>query len=413
MNEYFEKVTPVLLGGDMNAYTMAASFAEAGGFISVCFARDKLAMCSLSSFIELHVVPELDDVNVAVPELIRFAEMRKGEKLFLIPCADWYVEMLEYARDTLDGYYYFHIPSFEIWRTTSDKATFTAIMDKYGIPHPKTEIFDSELKSLEERGCKMKPPFVLKPSDSTEYWRNKFDGMRKVYFPDSLDEARRICKKIYASGYTGKLLLQEYVGNKRNGTRADASVLTVFMNSRGVAVRAVLGDILLEELGRTSRGNYSAIVTRELDSISHRLIAMLEGIGYTGIANFDILRDNDKSLCLELNPRQGRSFDYMRASGVNLANLLLAELFSENTTKDFRYPSGVWRSVSRKTVIKHSDNRGLLKRALYLEKRGRCKTPYDFVGDKNIKRRLYVMAHLFRERRRYKLFSKTITANEL
>ncbi len=413
MNKYIEKVTPVLLGGDMNAYTMAASFAEAGGFVSACFARDKLAMCSLSSFIELHVVPELDDVNVAVPELVRFAENHRGERLFLIPCADWYVEMLEYARDALENYYYFHIPSFEIWRISSDKATFTAIMDKYGIPYPKTEIFDSELKNLEERGCKMMPPFVLKPSDSTEYWRNKFDGMKKVYFPDSLDEVRRTSKKIYESGYSGKLVLQEFVGNKNNGRQADASVLTVFMNSAGKAVRAVLGDVLLEELGRTSRGNYSAIVTRELDALSHKLICMLEGIGYTGVANFDILRDGEKSLCLELNPRQGRSFDYMRASGVNLANLLLSELFSENTVKDFRYSSGVWRSVSRKTVIKHSDNRGLLKRALYLEKRGRCKTPYDFVGDKNIKQRLYVMAHLFRERRRYKLFSKTITANEL
>ena len=347
MNKIYEKVTPVLLGGDLNAYTMAASFAEAEGLISVCFARDNLAVCNLSSFVELHVVPNLDDVNVAVPELVRFAEGRREEKLFLIPCADWYVEMLEYARDKLEDYYFFHIPGFEVWRATSDKASFISILDKYGIEHPKTEILDFELKELEHRGGKLKPPFVLKPADSTEYWRNPFDGMQKVYFPDSLGEVREVAKRIFLSGYSGKLLLQEYVKGGGGRICADASVLTVFMSSDGKAIKAVLGDVLLEELGKTSRGNYSVIVTRELDALSVKLIEMLEEIGYTGIANFDILREGDKSYCLELNPRQGRSFDYLRASGVNLAKLLLSELRDETGLSDFEYPSTVPRQYHR------------------------------------------------------------------
>ncbi len=412
MNKYYEKVTPVLLGGDLNAYTMAASFAEAEGLISVCFARDSLAVCNLSSFIELHVVSNLDDVNVAVPELVRFAEERRGEKLFLIPCADWYVEMLEYARDKLEDYYFFNIPSFEVWRTTSDKASFISILDKYGIDHPKTEIFDFELEDLEYRGGKLKPPFVLKPADSTEYWRNHFDGMEKVYFPDSLGEVREVAKRIFSSGYSGKLLLQEYVKGACGRKCADASVLTVFMSRKGKAIKAVLGDVLLEELGKTSRGNYSVIVTRELDAISGKLIEMLEGIGYTGIANFDILREVDKSYCLELNPRQGRSFDYMRASGVNLAKLLLSELRGESELPDFKYPAGVWRTVSRKTMIKYSTDRGLLNRALLLEKRGRLRTPYDFLEEKKISRKIYVLTHLLREGRRYKAIMKSGAVKE-
>ena len=97
MDKYFEKVTPVLLGGDLNAYSLAASFADAEGLISVCFARDKLAMCDLSSFTQLHAIEELDDVNVAVPALLSFAEKRKSERLLLVPCADWYVELVEYS----------------------------------------------------------------------------------------------------------------------------------------------------------------------------------------------------------------------------------------------------------------------------------------------------------------------------
>ena len=408
MNKNFEKVTPVLLGGDLNAYSMAVSFAEAEGLVSACFARDRLAVCDLSSFTELEVIPGLDDVNVAVPRLLKFAEKRKSERLLLVPCADWYVEMLEYAQDALKGSFYFHIPDFEIWRTTSDKASFTNIMDKYGIEHPKTVIFDSDLENICRRCSDMKPPFALKPADSSEYWRNRFDGMKKVYFPDSLDEARSIAEKIYASGYSGKILIQEYIGKKTERGSAEACVLTVFCDGNARVVRAVLGRVLLEELGVTARGNYSAIVTEELDPISHKIIAMLEGIGYTGIANFDILREDGKSYCLELNPRQGRSFDYLRASGVCLAQLLLSQMRGERIERELRYPVGFWRSVSRRTVVKHAEDKELLKSALLLEKRGRLKTPHELRSDGGIARRLYVAAHLFREGRRYKALSKIL-----
>lgn len=405
MKNKHEKITPVLLGGDLNAYSMAMSFAESLGVVSEVFARQKLAITDLSSYINIHTVRGLNDIEAAVPELLRFAKTRAGESLLLVPCADWYVEMLEYARDALTGHFYFHIPNFEIWRAVSDKASFTKLMDRYGVPHPKTEIFDIDFTDFQKRGMKMKPPFVLKPSDSSEYWRNPFPDMRKVYFPQSLSEAKRIGERIYAAGYSGKIILQEYIGSEEENKKASASTLTVYMNRKGKAVRAVLGDILLEELGPTARGNYSAIVTRPLDSLSHTLIAMLEDIRYTGIANFDILSQDGKSYCLELNPRQGRSFDYMRCAGVNLAELLVSDMRGEAIEPKFEYPEGVWRAVSRRTVQKHSSERSLLKKAIQLEKNGSFVSAYDLRKDKNIQRRFYVFLHMKREEKRYRKYT--------
>ena len=397
-----DKFIPVLLGGDLNAYSMAMAFAASFGSVSEVFARERLAVTDLSSYINLHTVKELDDCNYAVPALIDFANQRKDERLLLIPCADWYVEMLEYARDALAEHFYFNIPDFEVWRAVSDKSSFTALMNKYGIPHPKTEIFDEKFTDFQNRGMKMQPPFVLKPSDSSEYWRNKFDGMKKVYFTDSLDEALKIGKMIYASGYTGKLLLQEYIAAQREGSASDASTLTVYMNGRSKAVRAVLGDILLEERGATSRGNYSAIVTRALDGISYSLIDMLQDIGYTGIANFDILRSRGQSYCLELNPRQGRSCDYVRCAGINLAQLLVSDMNAETVKPKFDYKDGVWRCVSKRTVVKNAADKSLLKKALMLEKLHRGISVYDMKIDRSFERMIYVGAHLYREGRRYK-----------
>ena len=400
-----ENIVPVLLGGDLNAYSMAMSFARECGAVSEVFARDKLAMTELSSFINLHVVKNLDDCNVAVPVLTDFAKANKEKRLILIPCADWYVEMLEYARDILSEYFYFHIPSFEIWKTVSNKASFTALLDKYSISHPKTEIFDEKFTDFQKRGAKMRPPFVLKPADSSEYWRNAFSGMKKVYFPASLGEALQIGKRIYSSGYSDKLILQEYVG-EAGGKSAESSVLTVYSNKDGKAVRAVLGDVLLEELGPTARGNYSAIVTRPLDDMAYKLIDLLDGIGYNGVANFDILRSDGKSYCLELNARQGRSFDYIRCAGVSLSKLLLSDMRAEKTEESFSYDEGVWRSVGKRTLIRYAGNKGLLKKALSLEKNGFFATPYDFSCEKKISRKFYVMAHLYREKKRYAKFER-------
>ena len=405
MTNKYGKITPVLLGGDLNAYSMAMSFADEIGVVSEVFARERLAVTNLSSYINFHTVRDLNDCNVAVPELLSFARLRHGEGLLLVPCADWYVEMLEYARDALTEHFYFNVPSFEVWRTVSDKASFTHLMDKYAIPHPKTEIFDERFSDFQKRGIKMTPPFVLKPSDSSEYWRNPFPDMKKVYFPTSLGEAKKIGEKIYASGYSGKLILQEQIG--RASRRASASTLTVYMNRRAKAVRAVLGDVILEDKGPTARGNYSAIVTRELNGLSYALIEMLEKIKYTGIANFDILSCGEKDYCLELNPRQGRSFDYLRCAGVNLAGLLLADMRGESQEADFKYRDGVWRCVSKRTLQRHSEDKDLLKRAIALEKEGAGFYAYDARWDKGLRRRAYVILHARREEKRCKRNSMT------
>ena len=74
MTDKYEKITPVLLGGDLNAYSMAMSFADARGEVSEVFARERRAVADLSSYINFHTVKDLNDCNVAVPELLFFLQ---------------------------------------------------------------------------------------------------------------------------------------------------------------------------------------------------------------------------------------------------------------------------------------------------------------------------------------------------
>ena len=395
-----EKLTPVLLGGDLNAYSMAMAFADAFGVQSYVIARDKLLISS-SKYVKQRVVKGLDDVDTAVKYLKSFAKRHKGERLLLVPCADWYMEMLEYARDSLCGHFYFHVPSFECWRAVSDKASFTHLMDKYSVPHPKTHIVSVLAEDVERQCFGMKPPFVIKPADSSLYWKTPFENMKKVYFAYTLPEAKRICRRIFESGYSGKVLIQEFVGRSLNAG-AESSVFTTYSDSTGKVVRAVLGDVLLEERGDTSTGNYSAIVTRAPDEICYKLIALLESIKYTGIANFDIIRDKEKSYCLELNPRQGRSCDYLRCANLNLAQMLVGEMDGVIRDTRYVYPEGVWSAVPWKTVKAYCVNRSLYKKAEALRRRGRFVSAYKHNSPESLKRRIYSRIHMERLAEKYK-----------
>jgi D-aspartate ligase len=386
------KIIPVLLGADLNAYSMARAFFEAEGVRCHLFARERLAISALSRFSEMHVVPGLDDPDVAVPALMEFGRARADADLLLVPCADWYAEMLEYSRDKLRGHFYFNIPDFEVWRAVSEKASFLSLLAKLNISAPISAVVRSG--SFEAALSRVPAPYVVKPADSTEYWRFRFEGMKKVFFPKTRAEALEAIRKIESSGYRGRILIQERIGASE---KPKSSVLTTYSTSDGRVVRAVLGRILLLEKGDTSFGNYAAIVTEKLDETSRELIALLDKIKYTGIANFDIISYQEKSYCLELNARQGRSSDYVRAAGVNLAELLLADMRGEKIEECFDYREIFWRSAPRSAVINHADDEKLLEKAMSLSRLGLEFTPFSSKEDAFLLRRAYLFLHSLKQ----------------
>lgn len=393
-----EKITPVILGADMNAYSMAAALAEAEGLSSYCLARYKTGISSYIGFIKMEVVPDLTTAKTATAALFDFADKHIGERLLLIPAADWYVEVMEKCRGELAKKYHFLIPPYELWERLKNKKSFGELVGKYAIPYPKTAILENG-KTEKNAYSQFEYPAVLKPADSTEYWRHPFVGMRKVYFPKSADEAISTAEKIFDSGYEGSLILQERIG----GDAPKMSVLTAFFTREAKCVRAVLADVLIEENAPTAKGNYSALITRELDSLSRSLIEMLEREGYTGIANFDIIGDGKNWYVLECNTRQGRSSDYTRAAGVNLGALLLADGRGEAIKESFAYKEVYWHAVPHDCVMKYATDKDLLARANLIFARGEDDGPYKprealRIG---LMRRLYLYIHNHRERRRY------------
>ena len=333
-----EPLLPILLGQDLNAYGVAVSMHETFGLRPVALGRYRCGICATSSVVSCEVEPALHNDEAALDALFRIADRYRERELLLVPCNDPYLAFMEANRETLAERYRFVIPTREQYRAIRDKHSFYALLDRYEIPYPKTELFEPDMTPT------LPAPWVLKASDSVTYYAHPFDGMKKVYFPKSLTEARQIARTIRSSGYRGGLLLQEYIKRDR------AFVLTV-MAEKGHGVRAAsLAEVVLEERAPGARGNYCALLVRPLNDFAKRLVGLCNAIDYHGVANFDILEREGKPYCLEMNPRQGRSSDYLRGAGHSLGAFLQAAARGETYPERMRSTPIYWHAVPHRTV---------------------------------------------------------------
>ena len=382
----------VLLGGDLNAYAVAISFHETFGVRSTVFCRYPCGITSTSSIVCVRVIPSLLEDSVGTEALIGFAK-KESEMPYLIPCGDWYVSFLDRNRDTIGAYYKFLIPPSDILATVTEKASFYALLSREGLPYPKTVVLTKEALTLTRLLAVGDYPAVLKPSNSTAYYAHPFEGMRKVYFPRCPKDALSIAERIYESGYNGALILQRRIGK---GGTAIARTLTLCLDKESRVRRGVLGEILIEETAAGARGNYAAILSRPPDALTCRIISLLEKMKYVGLANVDILSDQDASYILELNPRQGRSADYLRAAGVSLARFLIDAIEGRPMVTDLSSRASVWHAVPMATVM-HLVGKAHKKTVARLAREGRATSVFSYKEDqKNIKRRIYVAIHAIR-----------------
>lgn len=393
------EITPLLLGLDLGAYSMAIAFHEACGAVSHAIGRERLGATAYSKIVVPHIVSDLLDAERAVSAISDFAK-NKGEVL-LVPCEDWYVSLAARIKDRLPGNVKMHIPDKSLLGIVSDKSKFYDLLDGFGIDYPKTAVFYSPDELTDTAFCGFDYPAVVKPADSSEYWRHPFEGMKKVYFPNSRSDAEKIVREIFASGYHGAVILQKKISSRDE----HVGVYTVVTDKSGRVISGVFGDVMLGEPTPSGAGNHVAIITRKKPQICKKLDRFLERIGYTGIANFDLIFDGERWYALELNPRQGRSSDYTRAAGVNLASALISLLSGEvgcNTEAKEIF----WRAIPKRTLYNHCPHVHMLAEAQLLSSLGRESYLYSYPADtvRNPIRWAYSVCHAFRHNRRFERY---------
>ena len=401
-------ITPVLLGADLNCYNVARAFHMQYGVKSYAFGRYAVSATKYSKIINFRSIPDIDNDAVMLDTLHRFADAHLGDKLVLFGCTDDYAAMIIRNREELSDYI-IPYPSEDILNTVSKKAEFYETCDKFGIPYPATVVLTEKTAAadLTEDKLGFSYPIIIKPSSSVDYWKHPFDGMKKVYVAKSPEDGEHIIDEIYSAGYPEKIILQEFI----DGGDSQMRVFTSFSDKNGKVRAMCLGHTMLEEHTPKGLGNHAAIVTEPVSTmpVLEKIKDMLEEMGYTGFANFDIkLRagTDDDFRVFEINLRQGRSNFYLTSAGLNVARLA-AEVFESEGDDCERVEKQVfWHHIPKKVAYTYTEDPELVNRAKALSKKG---LEYSSVWYKpdlmfNPMRFICVAEQLRRQNKKFKIY---------
>ena len=393
---------PVLLGSDINVYGMARSFHEAYGIRSVAVGKGILPACMNSHIVEVQTVePRLEEDEVFVSTLKKFAEHYSGMRLLLVPCGDNYIKMLVRNQEKLRGIYEFECIDEALLMRLSIKESFYQVCEEHGFSFPKTTTCSYEnYKTIE---LPFDFPVIIKPSNSVAYWNCKFPHKKKVFVAKSREEFDAILDAIYGSSYKDHLILQEYIP----GDDSKMRVMNCYCGKDKKVKLIALGNAVLEEHSPEGIGSYAAIINGYDEKLNEQMKNFLESIGYVGFANFDMkydARDGQYKL-FEMNPRQGRSSFFVTASGYNLAKWLVEDVVEHKeqglTIADARH---LWMIAPAGILKKYLKDEALLAEARELMRQGKVSHQLFCKEDAGLKRRVWYIKNQLNNYRKYKRY---------
>lgn len=397
-----EKIYPVLIGADLNCYSVARAFHEKYGVVSYAFGKVPIGHTMNSRIVRFFKVEDIDDETVMMRVLADFAASHNDGKRFLFGCTDEYAEAIIRHRDELSADYFCNCCGLELAEKLLFKESFYGMCDRFSIDHPKTVVVKCGGSLPDDLPFEF--PVIVKPSSSILYWRHPFDGMKKVYKAESREEAAEIIGKIFGSGYPDSIILQDFIpgGDDR------MYVLTSYSGTDGKVKRMCLGHVLLEEHSPKARGNHAAIITEFKEELLETAKGFLESVGYRGFSNFDIKFDerDGKFKFFEINLRQGRSNYYVTSSGQNIAEAVVLDSEGKLSGCEMQRNAFFWHTVPRGVIYKYTADKSAVKTAKALSKKGRRASSLYYGYDlcMNPKRAFFVNVHNFRYFKKYRLY---------
>lgn len=383
-----EKFIPVLMGNDINVYSMARAFHQEYGLKSFVFCKSISGPCNNSSILELKADPKMDTTEVFLSNINAFAKKHSNLKIVLIGCGDSYVEVISKNLNNLEKNIIAPYMEFEKIEPLTDKKTFYEVCAANGIDFPATFTYEKDTPRDSELG--FGAPYIIKPSDSVEYWRYPFEGQNKVFLVDTKEELVSTVNKIFNAGYSKGIIIQEFIP----GDDTNMRVLTSYSDKNGKVKLMALGHVLLEEHTPKGIGNHAVILNEYNKELYEKYKNLLENLNYIGFSNFDIKYDerDGKYKAFEINPRQGRSNFYVTNSGYNLAKMIVDEYINNKDSNETIMVSNekLWMMVPKKVAFKYIKPQKYKTAMKKLILEGNYVNPLFYSEDKVLKRNLSI-----------------------
>lgn len=404
--EFIERdFIPVLLGGDINVYSVARAFYEQYQVKSVCYGKYATGPAFRSKLVDYTNDPAIDTDEGFERHVNGFARSHPDKTIVLVGCGDSYAALCARHKDAgaLEKNIVTPYGPYALMEQAQKKEYFYELCERHGVPYPHTFTFTAKMLPADASapiqaldGIGIPFPMILKPSDGIMYWEHPFATQKKAYTIADRAELERVIRDIYGAGYTDDLVLQDRIPGNDEYMR----VLTSYSDHTGKVRMMCLGHVLLEEHGPHAVGNHAAIITEPNPELMEGVRTLLEDLGFVGFSNFDVKYDErDGSFkFFDFNTRQGRSNYYVTASGFNVAKYIVEDyvehrVFPEEpeiATEEF-----LWRVVPMGVIDRYVKDPELRRRAHELEREGRWVNPLFKKGDFTLNRWLRMEKLMF------------------
>ena len=312
---------PLLFAGDINVYSVSRAFHEEYGIKPYVYGKYMSWPCAGSKIMNYTANPKADDSEAFLGLASDFANKFQDKKIILIGCGDSYVQLISENLGRLPQNVIAPYIEIDMMNELIHKEKFYEICEKAGVDYPHTFVHKKDMGM--EFELPFDAPFIIKPSNGIEYWRNPFPGQKKVYKVDTRDELNGVIKSIYDAGYDDSIIIQDFIPGDDSYMR----VITNYSDKHGKVRMMCLGHVLLEEHTPHGIGNHAVIITEHNAELESKIKTLLEGLNYIGFSNFDIKYDkrDGKYKVFEINTRQGRSNYYVTNAGENVARYIVED----------------------------------------------------------------------------------------
>ncbi len=373
----------VLLGSDINTYSMARAFHEEYKIKTKVIGKYYTGPSFQSKIVDFEAHPDIDNKEVFIKVLNEYALLNKDKKLILLGCGDNYVRNIIENRDSLRDNYIIPYIDANLMEKLIKKECFYEMCKKYGLDFPKTFIYERNMGH--DFKLDFSYPIILKPSNSVDYFAHEFPTQFKVYKIDTEEELLKVIDEIYEAGYSDTLILQDFIPGDDTYMR----VMTCYSDKTGKVKLMSLGHTMLEEHTPHGIGNHAVVINEYNEELAMKIKKFLEAIHYVGFSNFDIkydIRDNTYRV-FEINLRQGRSNYYVTGAGYNLAKYITEDyIYNKDMGFTIANNEHLWTMIPIKIAYTYVKDNSYVDKMKKLVKENKITNPLYYKGDNNLKR---------------------------
>lgn len=392
---------PVILGGDIGAYSLGLEMFEAYGCKSIAVASSPADVIAKSNLFTVENVRAHIEDDELLAVLHGLAAANPGKTLVALANTDAKAVFLSRYRDQLEPHYLVPYASPESIKQLCDKASFAKICADFDVPTPATIVINPQDTNIPDVPFTF--PVVAKAANGEEYDNISFPGKKKIWFIDSQENLRGLWDLLKKVGYTGDFLVQETIPGDDSCMRS----LTLYVDSNDEITLYGAAKVLLQDHSPTMIGNPVAMITEQYPELWDQAKRIVKAGGYQGFANFDIKVDprDGTHYFFEMNPRIGRNSYYLVAGGVNpmipmVEDLGLQRKNEPQTAKDRALYCVVPVSLIRKYVTDPDTRREVME----LVRDKKVFNPLKFDGEKSIVRRILLSLQSLNHYRKFKRY---------